>query len=148
MTEVQASRPKSQMSLVERRRKVWDMKLKGWSTKQIAEKLGLSYQTIVLDLKRTAQQVDATRWLEGEGNMMFDQLNMMLRRYLKPALQGDIESGNFVLKIMERKAKLLGLDAPKRVDVRAMIVEWAMAEGLDPQDVIDVALDMLPKPGD
>lgn len=132
----------------ERRRKVWDYKLKGWSSKEIAEKLGIHYHTVLQDLKRTSEQVDATRWLEGEGNMMFDQLNMLLRRYLKPALQGDIDSGNFVLKIMERKSKLLGLDAPKRVDVRAMIVEWAMAEGLDPQDVIDVALDMLPKPGD
>lgn len=136
------------LTLAARRRKVYDLKLKGWSTRQIAAKLQLQQATVSNDIKKVMQQVDATRMLEHEATLMFDQLNMLLRRYLKPALQGDLDSGNFVLKIMERKSKLLGLDAPKRVDVRALIVEWAQQEGLDPADVVDVALDLLPKPGD
>lgn len=136
----------AQLSIIERRKRVYDLKLKGWSHRQIAEKLSVNISTITMDLRKIMAQVDAARMLESEGNLMYDQLDLLLRRYMKTALKGDLDSTNIVLKIMERKSKLLGLDAPKRIDVRALIVDWAVREGLDPQDVIDVALDLLPSP--
>jgi hypothetical protein len=49
---------------------------------------------------------------------------------------GDLDSFAATLKLMERRAKLLGLDAPKKFDVRAIIVQFAEDNGLDPEETV------------
>ena len=52
------------------------------------------------------------------------------------AIHGDVNSTRTVLTIMDRRAKLLGLDAPQRLDVTGWIREMAEAEGIDPDQAV------------
>lgn len=52
------------------------------------------------------------------------------------ALRGDTQAVLSVLRIMERRAKLLGLDAPTKIDWRDSAAETAKALGLDPAEVL------------
>ena len=45
------------------------------------------------------------------------------------ALMRDLDR---ILRVMERRARLLGLDVPERIDITARIRERAIEEGLDP----------------
>ena len=50
--------------------------------------------------------------------------------------RGAINATRTVLSIMDRRAKLLGLDAPQRIDLTGWIREMAIAEGLDPDQTV------------
>lgn len=68
---------------------------------------GAAYHAVQRELKRTVQQpADELRTLEVE------RLDALLRTFLPKALKGDTWSADRVLALMERRAKLLGLDAP------------------------------------
>jgi hypothetical protein len=67
-----------------------------------------------------------------------ERLDQLQRSAWDQAIAGDDAARNFILRLMERRSRLLGLDAPKKVDVRAIIEEWSQREGLDPTDVATV----------
>lgn len=68
---------------------------------------GAAYHAVQRELKRTVQQpADELRQLEVE------RLDALLRTFLPKALKGDTWSADRVLAVMERRAKLLGLDVP------------------------------------
>lgn len=45
-----------------------------------------------------------------------DRLDMLMQANWAAAMRGHIDSGVFVLRVMERRAKLLGLDMPTRIE--------------------------------
>lgn len=55
------------------------------------------------------------------------------------AIRGDVQSTITVLRIMKQRADLLGLNAPKELDITLEAAEIAAKEGLDPAEVIKVA---------
>ena len=59
-------------------------------------------------------------------------LDGLLMGHWTRASNGDVTATRTVLSIMDRRAKLLGLDAPPRLDITGWIREMAIAEGLDP----------------
>lgn len=142
------------------RRKIWDMRVSGMSTQQIADELSISTRAVQAALQKAVMMIDATKWLEQETELDLERLNRLLSAHWEPAIgrapgtkgpedlgePPSIEHSKFVLQVIERRARLLGLDAPKRVDVRAMVIEWAQKEGLDPDDVLDVVPKLLPEP--
>ena len=58
-----------------------------------------------------AEAVDEHRRIEGE------RMDNLLATYMPQALAGDVKSADFVLKVLDRRAKLLGLDAPTKTEV-------------------------------
>ena len=64
------------------------------------------------------------------------RLDRLLMDHWGKAIQGDVAATRTVLSIMDRRAKLLGLDAPQRIDLTAWIREMAIAEGLDPDQAV------------
>jgi hypothetical protein len=88
----------------------------GYGYRLIAEKLGLSktraHQLVKEGLESAKEQIvahaDALRTEE------VSRLDGMLRKAYKAAEGGDLQAIDRVLKIGERRAKLLGLDAPVR----------------------------------
>jgi hypothetical protein len=132
------------------RRDILDMRLTGWSTIEIAQELDLTVHTIGEHLRKARTDIDATRYLEGEVSNSLDRLELMFRivwpmasgrRRGTPVAQAepDREWMRVLLQIEESKRKLLGLDAPKKVDVRVGVRQWAEDNGLDPDDVEMVA---------
>ena len=104
------------VNAAERARLALDLRKAGASYEAIARQCGFAnrsgaYQAIQRELQRTLQEpADDLRMLEVE------RLNDLYRAMIPHALSGDKDSTWYVdrcLKIMERRAALLGLDAPK-----------------------------------
>lgn len=87
------------------------MRLAGASYQQIADQFGIdvsnAYRTIERALKETRQQpADEVRKME------LERLDRIMLAHWKRALEGDPKSSATVMSIMERRARMLGLDAP------------------------------------
>jgi hypothetical protein len=59
-----------------------------------------------------AQQEEAAEQVRA---MELDRLDQIMFQHFTQALKGDTAATDRVLKIMERRAKLLGLDAPSKI---------------------------------
>ena len=113
-----------------RRIKALDLRLAGASYRTIAAACDVSLRTAMTDvlaaLKETmAEPAAVVRQQELE---RLDRI--MLRHYAASIATGDIRHTEIVLKIMDRRARLLGLDAPVRValslDDKAQVVASKM----------------------
>lgn len=68
------------------------------------------------------EDIDAIRDMETE------RLDMLQGAYWRQAMTGDVPAGMQVLRIMERRAKLLGIDQPIRQQVEVITYD---ADGID-----------------
>lgn len=95
--------------------KAAQLRASGASFREIGKALNIDF-TWARDLviraleQATYESADVMRTQEGE------RLNRMQRAVWQQALAGDVPAVNTVLKIMERRAKLFGLDAPVKVE--------------------------------
>lgn len=138
---------RNRLETTELRREVWDLRIQGMSVADIAIKLGRSLRAVYYDLEQTTRLIDATQWLESETAVDLARLDKLFHTFWSGALQGDRDDALLCLKVLERKSKMLGLDAPKRVDIRQLVVEWAQREGYDdPAIVLDTVRKLLPGP--
>ena len=101
-----------------RRQKALDLRIAGVRYRQIGAQLGVSYQTAYRDVqtalgelaKLQAGKAEHLRELEVE---RCDRLQMAL---WPKARSGDETAARTVLAVMDRRAKLLGLDAPTKLE--------------------------------
>lgn len=110
------------VNAAERALRAMDLRKAGMTYDAIARVVGYAnrngaYQAIQRELARTLQEpADDLRRLEAE------RLNDLYRAMAPKALQGDTWSVDRCLKIMERRAALLGLDMP-RADADALLLQ-------------------------
>lgn len=108
----------------------------GATYEQIGHELGLSvagaYKAFQAGLQRTIQEpADEYRKVE------FERLSAMLKSIWPRVLQGELHAIDRAIKIEERLAKLLGLDAAIKHDVNArMSYEQFIAGTFKPEDRI------------
>lgn len=72
-----------------------------------------------------------------------DRLDRMLNAVWTKALQGDVQAILTVLRIEKQRSDLLGLNAPKEIDITVEARRIAEEEGLDPEQVVKLANDWL-----
>lgn len=121
-----------------RREQVAGLMLGYSSVRQIAEALGIHPSTAYRDTlavrlewqKHRVQLVDAALAED------LKRLEAAEKAIWVKVLKGDLLAIDRMLRIMERRAKLLGLDAPKRVDITARIRQIAIDAGLDPDEAV------------
>lgn len=144
------------------RRRIWDLRVLGHTTAEIAKDVGLSERGVRHNLKRAVAEMDATSLVEHEIHVDLARIEALIKAHLPLALgrpPGTLNEDDpgvppengaafFLIKAFERKSKLLGLDAPKKVDIAHMITQWSRQHGYDPEDVIAVTATLLPEPGD
>jgi len=100
---------------IERQRQALELRKAGVAFDEIARTLGYAgpssaYRAVMSALKRTLQEpADEVRKLE------LARLDRAQRTAWERMLQGDLDALGKVLKIMERRAKLLGLEAPTKI---------------------------------
>lgn len=106
--------------IVKRQGMAFDFRIAGFSYRSIGEKLGVSHETVRQDVERELQrQADANTSKAGiQRELELERLDKYIR-----VLDNWIEAGNIgavgmAVKVMERRAKLLGLDAPTKVDTK------------------------------
>lgn len=112
--------------------------------------LGLTYDQIAMDMgygwrgsAHAAVQRGIQRTMQDAGdaarNVEIQRLDTLLQVYMPSALQGSLKAAEYVLKLQERRAKYLGLDAPAQVDVTTRVRLLAREMGYDEQQAIDAA---------
>lgn len=105
--------------VVEKERKVLELRRAGYTFDDIARSVGYAspsgaFYALSRALTRTLQQpADELRKMES------DRLDRLQMAVWARALQGDPKAVDTVLKIMDRRSRLLGLDAPTKMQVEA-----------------------------
>lgn len=121
------TRPESVHANTETMVKAAHLRASGASFREIGEALGIDYSwardLVIRALEQaTYEAADVMRTQEGA------RLDRMQRAVWPAAITGDIPAVNTVLKIMERRAKLFGLDAPVKVETDVAIGTGVDAE--------------------
>src|SRR5690606_34877588 len=96
-----------------------ELRKQGLTYRQIAAQTGYksaqaAHKAVMTALQRTTQEpADEVRKLE------LERLDALLFGVWEAAINGDDKAVNNALRIMERRAQLLGLDAPVKIEVAA-----------------------------
>lgn len=106
--------------------------------RQLARQFGVTQQTIsrdfaaldVLYRERAAQDTATAKGQDAE------RLDQLLIAVWPMATKGSLGAVDRVLRLLERRAALLGLDAPRRVDIETRVRQLAAAAGLDPDAAV------------
>jgi AcrR family transcriptional regulator len=134
---------------LDRQTKVAEMRLAGFTSQRaIAQRLGVDKATISRDFKELDakfQEIAAQVIVRAKG-LDLERIEALIDAIWAKAENGDTWSIDRIVKLLERKANMLGLDAPKKTEVTGkdggpMQVEHitsmlAADMGLDPEEVL------------
>ena len=118
-----------------RRLQALDLRLAGASYRQIGATLGVSHVQAMRDVSKMVSEY-ASEPADEVRNAELARLDKLMLAHWPQATRGDIKSTTMVLQIMDRRARLLGLDAPQRIDITGWIRDMAKREGLDPDAAV------------
>lgn len=102
--------------LADRRERVYAMRLTGKSLGFIAQAEGVSKTTVFNDIEaviKAKTEVPAQQVRE----MELDRLDLLLDKLMPRVENGDVQAIQTALKVMDRRAKFLGLDAPTKQEI-------------------------------
>jgi len=113
----QSSKRRSQAA--EREKAAFALRIAGATYAQIAERLGVTTAGAHKIVKRVLERTRAETNEEAAElrRLEVERLDALLLTLWKPATEGSLGAIDRVLKVMERRARLLGLDAPTRQDI-------------------------------
>lgn len=111
-------KPKYDPDVIDKERRVLELRRAGLTFDVIAQEVGYSnasgaYHAFTRAMKRTLQQAGADELRELE----LDRLDRLQRFAWPQATQGNLRAIDSILRIMARRARLLGLDAPIKQEV-------------------------------
>lgn len=126
-----------------------ELRLAGATYEDIGDVVGRHKANVYRRIKKAIQEipkseVDELRALESE------RLSRVQRSVWRQALEGHLGAVDRVIKISERRSRLLGLDSPQRVDLEASSVDidavardilGAMTAEEKPEEALDEVLD-------
>ncbi len=97
-----------------RREKAAQLQQEGNSVRAIAELLGVGRSTVSDDIKavRTEAKENSIEFRNQWIDLHTERLEEVVRVFYPSMQAGDLQSALILLKVLERQAKLLGLDAP------------------------------------
>lgn len=111
-----------------------NLKLAGMTHKQIAKTLNVSPEMVGRWIQdavygRIKEPADVIRQIE------IERLDLMLLALATKVRAGDVQAIDRALKIMERRARLLGLDAAEKKDIGGSVeFQWRIDERRKPDD--------------
>lgn len=117
--KVGAKQKAKELEIEIRREKVAKLKLAGISLRQIAQELGCALGTVHSDLEAVlARTVDtADEHIRMERDVSLGRCEVALRAIWPRICRGDVEAINAFVRLDQRRAKLLGLDAPAKQEL-------------------------------
>lgn len=110
---------KKKLATAQRYHTIMKMRLEGHSQYSIAQALGITQAAVSRAIAVAcvkANEVQADR-VEHYRRLQSERLDMVLTKLWPRIEQGDVNAAATLVKIEERRAKLLGLDAPQRIQV-------------------------------
>jgi hypothetical protein len=119
--------PKNVTTTIDTMQRAAQLRAAGATFREIGETLNIDHtwaRTLVLRALDAAEYEAADLMRVQEG-MRLDRLQ---RAYWPQALQGDLPAAKLVLSVMDRRARLFGLDAPAKVQAEVTVTD---ADALD-----------------
>ena len=107
--------------------RIWDLRCTGWTQAQIAREMGLSAQSVSVVLNhqreafREAHQDEVAQVLTDEAAAIEAAIKLWDARAQVDG-RGAFRAGELALRYRERKARLLGLDRPAKVEVSGTVI--------------------------
>ncbi len=113
----------------ERRQQALELRKGGASYRAIAARLGVNEKTAWQDVQKALRALAALEQASAEEYRALElaRLDNLQAAHWRMAMQGNIKSTQIVLRIMERRARLLGLDIQPGADLPAeldIILRW------------------------
>lgn len=99
----------------EKKRRALEMRKVGATYEEIQRALGYKSVCSAWKAVQSALRSMIKEPAEEVRKLELARLDRMFRAYWPKVIQGDIQAGNLVLKIADRRARLLGLDMPVKV---------------------------------
>lgn len=137
-----------------RRVRVMRMFNSGMTRTAIADRVGVSASTVRKDIDAMLREY-LTVPTEQYVARQLSQIEDLRRAVYANALQGDLDSFDRAVRLMDREAKLLGLDAPARAVVHVSTEDFAATAatlmrdmGMTPPDTIAAAAGRIIDPDD
>ena len=128
------------LEAIEKQRQALELRRAGATYEEIARAVGYgtsrsaAYKAVMSAIHRVLQEpAEAVLVLELQ---RLDKLQMAI---WSKAMAGDEKAIGRVLEIMGRRARLLGIDQPRRIDITARIRELAGDAPVDPDDMLRAA---------
>ena len=103
----------------DRRARAIKMRRAGAKLADIAKELGVSVPRACVMIQESLEEINSGRleehnaWFEHDWAVTTELLN----EYVPKALEGDYEAGSEAVKVLARRAKMRGLDAPTQLDI-------------------------------
>ena len=101
----------------ERQRACYNLRLSGHSVRAIAEKLDIPRSTVQRLLDAEIDTI-VTPGAEAVRKLELDRLDRWMLALENKILNGDTNAINSAIKVAERRAKYLGIDAPTKVEAQ------------------------------
>lgn len=127
MAHPKSGRPRGQApkpEVLEKERQVVALRAQGRTWLQIAEEVGYADPSG----SRDAYMRAASRVVADDINEMrtleLQRLDNIQSAHWLNAMGGDVPAANLVLKVIESRRKLLGLDAPTNINVKAEVISY------------------------
>lgn len=109
---------------LERELKVLNLRLAGATWAEIAQAMGYAGPSSAYYTYQKAAERMIRPKLEEYRDLELDRLDRLQRGLWKKAAGGDPRAVDSVLRIIDRRAKLLGLDAPQNINLQAEVVTY------------------------
>ena len=124
---------KPSLAVREKGRQAINLRMSGATIKQIANQLGYAsesgaYKALMRELKETTQEMGEST--EAGRQRELRRLDQMLFPIWNSVRAGDQQAINTALRIQERRASLLGLDAPKQIEAKVRIDVFSWNEAI------------------
>ena len=106
-------------NLVEKETTIIELRHEGYVWREIATMVDMSIAGVVKAYKRALTRHPIAA-IEEHRELELDRLDNLQRTYWQPAVAGNLRAADFVLRVIDKRAKLLGLDAPLKVQAEVV----------------------------
>lgn len=132
---------KKQLALIERRELFFDEYKKGLSYRQIAKKFKVSHMMVAHDVRSYLMdhRIIGIQNVSEYRQVQMERIQTAFGAIWPSVVKGNMGAVTVMVRLMEREAKLLGLDAPTKVDIRARIEALAREDGVNPTEALEIA---------
>lgn len=96
-----------------------DLRQSGWSFRAIGDKLGVTHMQAWRDVKSAIEELQSLNTDKAEDfrQLELERLDALTKALEPMAMVGNTNSVNAYIRVMEQRAKLLGLYAPEKKEI-------------------------------
>jgi hypothetical protein len=109
----------NEVEILLREKEIVDLRTEGYVWREIAQRVNMSTGGAAKAYERALGRVLAPS-VKQHRAVELDRLDILQRVYWQPAINGNLRAADFVLRVIEKRAKLLGLDAAIKIQTEVV----------------------------